>query len=318
MFAVLFAFAVSHFLHKVVVFLNTRLKINGKVAAVAVVGTIGAIMVAVLAFVYTRVSEQIKVLVKNVDQFVYILKDCLFSVCELVGNTFGVNTNEVYHVIEIRMGQVVKRAGDSFVDNIFVNTTGFAKSTMDFIVLLVFVFTAIIYMAKNMKSIKQMLNECYFAKEIRELRDLFGQVFLAYIKAQLIIMVVVTVICAIGLYILKNPYSLSIALLIGVVDALPLLGTCVILLPWTLIALLQGEYFYGAMLFTIFVLCYMAREFIEPRVMGKKMGINPVLSLIAVYVGYTLFGFFGMIIGPFVFVIILRIMKTIRIKLENN
>ncbi len=315
---IIIAFFISHILHKSVIFLNRKLRISGKMAVFVVIGIVLTIMAGILVFIYSKVSKQIGVLVKNIDELMYMVEDCVFSTCDAIGNKFGINAKEVHRAVEVRLDQVVEQAGDNFMDNLFANTTGIAKGTIDLIVLLVFVFTAIIYMVKNMNSIKRAMDECYFAKEIAFIKSICKQVFLAYIKAQLVIMLIVAIICTIGLYILKNPYSLSIGLLIAIVDALPLLGASIVLLPWTLIVVLQGNYFYGAMLFTMYVLSYMAREYIEPKIMGEKMGIGPVMSLIAVYVGYTLFGFWGMIIGPFIFVVISRIMKMVRMKLDNN
>lgn len=313
----LVAYLISLILHRAVLFLNRKLKINGKFATFLVIASVIIVSVVGLVLIGMEVIEQAKVLAGNVDKIVIVVEDCVYSICDVIGRTFGINSNKVYNIIEVNMSKLSDSVSGEFLNKIYANTTGIAKGTINFIILLVFVFTAIIYMVKNMNSIQKAIDNCYFSKEIKEAKKLFRQVIVAYVKAQLIIIVVTSIICTVGLYILDNPYSLSIGIIIGLIDALPLLGTSVVLLPWTVVSVLQGEYFYAAMLFTMFILAYMAREIIEPKVMGRDVGISPILSLVAIYVGYTLFGFFGMFIGPFVFVVIMRIMKVVRNKLDN-
>ncbi len=305
------AFLISHMLNKVVVFLNKKFKINSKIAVFLVLGVVILLMVGIIAIVAVNVVEQVKKLTDNIDKIIVVVENSVYSICDVIGKTFGIKTEKVYSAIQVNMDKMTENMSETFFDNIFISTTGLAKKTINFIILLVFTFIAIIYMTKNMDDIKRTMEKSIFAKEIRILKMLFKQVVVAYIKTTLVMFLVSSTICVIGLLILKNPYSLSLGIIIGLVDALPLIGTSVVLLPWTVISVFQGEYFYGAMLFTIFVLVYVAREYIEPKIMGKNVGISPLLSLIAIYVGYTLFGFIGMFVGPFAFVVIIRIMKTV-------
>ncbi len=311
------AYLISLVLHKAVNFLNRRMKVNSKVAVFLVLGSVIVIIIGGILLIFAKLVEQTKVLIENADRVIIVIEDMAHSVCDMLGKTFGINSGKVYRVIEVNMDKLTRNASGDLWNKIYSNTTGIAKSTMNFIILLIFVFTAIIYMTKNMDAISKGIEKSFFSKEIKELKRLFKQVFVAYIKAQLVIIVVTALICTSGLFLLKNPYCLTIGVLIGIVDALPLLGTAIVLLPWTLIMVLRGDYFYAAVLFTMFLLSYMAREFIEPKIMGKDIGISPILSLVAIYVGYTLFGFIGMFIGPLVFVVIVGLMKKVRSKLEK-
>ena len=73
----------------------------------------------------------------------------------------------------------------------------------------------------------------------------------------------------------------------------------------------MGEYMKATILFVIFIVCYLTREFLEPRLMGQKIGMTPITTLISIYIGYQLFGFLGMIAGPLVFVLIREILEKI-------
>ncbi len=307
----LLAFFIAHYLHKWARFIHERLHFNSRLATFLVIGAVFAAVVGVLTALFVNLASQIRNLMENFDEYVVYVSDGLKDICDRLGDTFGVDTADFYDTIQVGMRQVQVQVSDAFMDNFMVNTKEIAQGAMNFIILIVLLFTAIIYMTKDMEEIRRYMNNCFFSKEIAFVKNLVRTVFFAYLKTQFILMCIISIICVVGLLILKNPYGLGIGILIGVADALPLFGVGAVLLPWTLFKLATGEYFYAAMLFTMFLLSYMAREYLEPRIMGNTIGLHPVVSLVAVYVGYTLFGFLGMVIGPFVFVMISEIMKKV-------
>jgi predicted PurR-regulated permease PerM len=77
-----------------------------------------------------------------------------------------------------------------------------------------------------------------------------------------------------------------------------------ILVPWAVVSFIRGEAVSGAVLLTLFGICQFMREYLEPKLLGGKMGIKPVQSLMAVYIGYELFGVPGLFLGPFGLVLI--------------
>lgn len=307
----LLAFFVAHYLHKCVGFMHKKLHFNNRFATLLVIGAVLIIVVSSMGILFVNLGGQIRNLIENFDIYVVQVSDSFEDICDRLGDTLGVDTDGFYDTIQVGMHQVAVQVSEGFMDNFMVNTKELAQGVMNFIILLVLLFTAIIYMTKDMEGIRSYLKNCYFSGEIAFVKNLVKTVFFAYLKTQFILICVISVICVVGLLILKNPYSLGIGILIGVADALPLFGVGAVLLPWTLFQLAMGDYFNAAMLFTMFLLSYMAREYLEPKIMGNTIGLHPVVTLIAVYVGYTLFGFLGMLIGPFAFVMISEIMKKV-------
>ena len=123
-------------------------------------------------------------------------------------------------------------------------------------------------------------------------------------RSQFIIILVVAVVCSLGLLIIGNDYYILFGVIIGILDALPLIGVGAVMIPWSIIYVFMGNYYKAAILMIVFVFCYFIREYLEPRLMGKQIGITPIASLISIYVGYRLFGFLGMIVGPLMYVLI--------------
>lgn len=297
----LLAFFISVVLNKCVLFFNKKLHFNKTFSRFLVFFLVFLGFLLLIFIVFYSFLEQIHGILENMDVYLVQLDGGLRSVCHRVEETLGVDTGNFYDTIMVQ----AKNIGL----NILGSTKHIATGTVNFIILIVLVFTAIIYMTKDMEKINLFFSQCYFSREILFVKRLLKKVFGAYIKTQLILISIISVICVIGLFILKHPYSLGLGILIGFMDALPLFGVGTVLLPWTIYQLAVGDYFYGAMLFTMFVLSYVVREYLEPRIMGNNIGLHPVVSLIAIYVGFRLFGFFGLFIGPFMFVFIYEIMK---------
>ena len=140
----------------------------------------------------------------------------------------------------------------------------------------------------------------------------------AYLKAQLIIMGCVIVICVAGLWILKNPYALLIGTVIGLLDVLPFIGTGTILIPWAVISLFTKKFFHAAAYVVLFLIANTTREFLEPKLIGKSLGLYPIAILISVYVGLYLFGPAGVIEGPASVLLIMEIEREAQAYEQKN
>ena len=130
-----------------------------------------------------------------------------------------------------------------------------------------------------------------------------------YLKAEVILILVSFVISVIGLYIFKFigmnvRYPLLIALAIGFVDALPILGSGSVMVPWAIISALNGDFKLGIAILILWVMMSIVRQFLEPKIVSGKIGIHPIFTLIAMYTGFKVMGVMGMLVGPIVLIIL--------------
>lgn len=128
-----------------------------------------------------------------------------------------------------------------------------------------------------------------------------------YLRSYAILMLVTFVIILSGLLILRVPYSVLLAVIIALLDALPVIGVGTVLLPWALYELLVGRISFGVGLIFLFIIHEVIRQFIEPRIVGHHLGIHPIATLIFLFVGYSLFGVPGFLLVP-VFTVVFRIL----------
>ena len=132
----------------------------------------------------------------------------------------------------------------------------------------------------------------------------------AFVKSYSILFVVTFVELWIGLSILKIPYSLAIAFGIALFDLMPVLGTGGILLPWTVIALVTGNYGMALGVGLLYIVITVIRNSLEPRIVGGEIGLHPLATLVAMILGLGLMGLVGMLLFPITLVALTNIRKA--------
>lgn len=130
-------------------------------------------------------------------------------------------------------------------------------------------------------------------------KALFG-----YLRSQFIMISITAVVVIIGLLLLGVQYAITIGLLIGLVDLLPYLGVGAVMVPWIAYTFLYGDLSLGIGLSILYGVILVARQMIEPKVLASSVGLDPLPTLIAMFVGLKLFGVLGLIIGPVSLVIL--------------
>lgn len=133
------------------------------------------------------------------------------------------------------------------------------------------------------------------------------RIFCGWLAAQCKLVGVSFVILFLGLVILRIPYALLWAAVICLVDAFPVLGTGTILLPWSLACLLQEDTARAVGLASIYVAVTLTRSMLEPKFLSRHLGLDPLITLVALYVGFRLWGIGGMILAPILTVIAIQI-----------
>ena len=119
-----------------------------------------------------------------------------------------------------------------------------------------------------------------------------------WLRAQGILLLMIYTIVTAGFLLLKIPYGPFWALLIALMDAVPMLGTGLVLLPWGVISFLMGNSLRGFGLLAIFAAAIAARTVTEPKLLGRHLDLDPLVTLIALYAGYRIWGFWGLLAAP--------------------
>ncbi len=130
---------------------------------------------------------------------------------------------------------------------------------------------------------------------------------LSWLLAQLKLMSVTALVLTAGFLLLQIPYAPLWAIAISFVDALPVLGTGTVLVPWSLVCFIQGDNIRAVGLLGIYAAAWLLRSVLEPRLIGKQIGLDPLITLFSMYTGYRLLGLGGMILAPLLAVLLVQV-----------
>ncbi len=166
---------------------------------------------------------------------------------------------------------------------------------------------ASVYFSLDLEGIntfaKRLVPKGIFSWLVKFKRGFFS-VGLRYMKSYALLMFITFSIILIGLMILRQPYALILAFLIAFLDILPLLGAGAMLGAWGAYEIIFGNRTVGIGLVILLVINELIRQFAEPKIVGKNLGVHPIITLLLIYIGYSLFGFVGVFLVPIVTVLI--------------
>lgn len=137
-----------------------------------------------------------------------------------------------------------------------------------------------------------------FSRRVLPAAQRLGKTVGLWLRAQLRLSGMTLAIVAGGLALLRVEHWLAWAVVTAIVDAVPILGTGTVLIPMALAALLWGEQVRAIGLGALYVTAMLTRSALEPRLVGRQLGMNPLLTLMALYAGYRIWGIWGMILSP--------------------
>lgn len=141
-------------------------------------------------------------------------------------------------------------------------------------------------------------------------KRLFTENILKMLRGYLIIMFITFCELAIGLSIIRIDYAVAIALVIAVFDILPVLGTGGIMIPWIIIECITGNWLRALSLFIVYALITVIRNIIEPKIIGRQVGIPAIVTLLSMYLGLQIFGVLGMFAFPILIIIITKLQEN--------
>jgi sporulation integral membrane protein YtvI len=212
-----------------------------------------------------------------------------------------------------QVGSLLGQAGQSLVDRI----THILMGVPTFLVAFVFIILSIYFMGKQWTFYREKTREALPPSFLLLIRDFGAAVrtrLFGFVKAQFILMMITGLIVLVGLSILRVDHVVTLAVVIGIAELLPYLGTGTILIPWFVYLFIVGDFSLAIGLTILYGIIVIVRQLIEPKILSSNLDLNPVAVLISLFVGLQLFGALGLLFGPvlLVFLMILNDIGVIR------
>lgn len=304
------ALLIAYILEPVVTRLISVLHIRRSYAAILslllVISLVGFVMFVIIARLYTELSD----LAISWPNYNYII--------EALQN----NVNAIEHYIELN--PQVQSTLYSTMEGLLKSIQDWAKSGSIFL-LSVLASLPGLFIVLVVSIVASLLVSASFPKVVRFVRSLYpkrwhdslqmitrdlGSALMGFLRAEAMLVTVTAIMTIIGLLIIGNRYALTIGVIAGFLDLLPIVGTGILFLPWIVILFMMGAIGEGLKLALIWVVTIVIRQFLEPKIMAKSIGLHPLPTLISMYVGLQLFGAVGLILGPTTVIIYEAVRKS--------
>ncbi len=170
------------------------------------------------------------------------------------------------------------------------------------IVYMIALFLFMLELPKLKNAVFEYLTEST-AEKVRFMVSKLNAILLGFFKAQLLVSLIIFAVAFVGLLFITPKHALVMSLIIWIIDVIPILGSIIILGPWSLYLLVSGDIATGTKLAILAAILLVIRRTVEPKVMGSQIGLNPLPTLIAMFIGLKLIGFLGFFIGPLVVIL---------------
>ena len=230
------------------------------------------------------------------------------SITEFMDRTPSTVSSSVYD-----LGLKLLSKVTSFATEIVNKIIGFIMFMPNIMIYIIITFLATLFLVTDRRTITRYLTDLFPNELVKKVSNVVVKSFSSlgsYLKAQCIIISITFTELLIAFSILKQPYPLTLALIVAIVDALPILGTGTVIIPWAIYSAVTGNIGFGIALLVVYLIITVVRQLVEPKIVSQNIGVHPFITLLAMYIGFKIFGLFGLIVGPVVMVIFKNVFET--------
>lgn len=308
----IFAFLIAYLLKRPTKSIAVMLKISPKIVSVVLVllffstigllfSLIGVKLIAVvtalisgLPMIYdTQLEPYLINTFDGIEQAIYRLDPALVDVL-----------NEGFDQFVNSLGEDVKNISLSLVGSL----SSIASSLPEFLLKIVLMIISTFFIAMDYDALEKFISKQFSNRNnevIHKIKQYLFHTLFVVVRSYLLIMGITFIELSIGFSVIGIPNAILIAFIIAIFDILPVLGTGGIMIPWTLITFIQGNYQVSIGIMVVYIIVTIVRNVLEPKIVGGQLGLHPVVTLMSMFVGVNLIG----VIGLFGFPITLSLLK---------
>ena len=314
----LIAFIISLMVEPAIRFIMKKMKFTRKTSSIIIFIIVSAIIIGAVVWGIVALISEASNLLQDLNGYVekaYILFQNFTTRFDFDKMHLP---NELTSIIQNSTGDVLTSVS-GWVRNFLTGLLNIITSMPSIIIYFVVTIMALYLICVDKVYILDQI-EHHFPKRwvfkvgthIKDLTKTLG----GYLKAEATLILVSFIISLVGLYMLKFAsfnieFPLLMALFIGFVDALPILGSGTVMIPWAIISGLNGDLKLGIALIVLLIIMSTARQFLEPRLVSKHIGVHPIFTLIAMYTGFKVWGILGLLAGPIILIILKNVFASL-------
>ncbi len=298
--------------------MQTKLHIHRQVGAVILLLIATIVLAGFIWIFFSWIVGSMPNWVSNLEALEKKITVIVHGGCEVVGHAIGVDNVYLEQILLSRIEDGIDYMQLKVLPGVLSQSLTYVKLMVALGGFLVTFIIAAVLLAKDYDEIMNRLldhEECHVLLEV-----ICGLIryIATFVKAQIIIISIIGCLAAVTLSVIGVRHGALWGLLAGVMDVLPFVGTGIVLIPLTVMQFFTGNYVGAIVCIVLYVVCIFLREFLEPRLIGRKIGVSPVAVLVSLYAGIQLFGIWGIIKGPLGFILIYQTYQSLQKRFEQK
>lgn len=314
----LIAFIISLMIEPAIKFIMKKTKLTRRSSSIIIFLIVSAIILGSLTWILITLFSESSSLLQSLNDYF----DKAYIQFQSLMNSFDFDkihlSDEVLNVIQNSTGDILENVS-AWLRNSLTGLINLVTSLPSISICIGITVIALYFICVDkiyiLDQIEHHLPKLWVKKIGSHLRDLI-QTLGGYLKAEATLILVSFIISLIGLYILQFTgfniqYPLLMALFIGFVDALPILGSGTVMVPWAILYAINGDINLGIAIIVLLIIMSVIRQVLEPKLVSKNIGVHPIFTLIAMYTGFKIIGIMGLLIGPIVLIIFKNIFASL-------
>lgn len=244
------------------------------------------------------------------------LRDCcmtaLNTCCDFLGDKMQLDSGQLQRRVLEGTENLMVSVKENFAPKALNASYSYAGTVFDAVFGIVVTVIAIILLTKDYDDIKSKLSESKAFIRVRDLSRKILNLLKIYVKAQAIIVLCVSVVAMAGLWVCGVNRWYLWGFLTGFLDMLPFIGSGIVLLPIVIFMFIEGKIWQGIGSLLVYGICVFLRQILEPKLIGDKINVYPIVVLLSVFFGMQFFNIGGIVLGPVSFFLIREIYEEVR------
>lgn len=266
-----------------------------------------AVILWILGYSSSMQMEKITAFLETAYRRLQIfLHECCYS----LDGRFGWKGYEIENFVVEKMTVIMENVQVQVIPRMLSSSYTCVKGILEAVAFLFITLVAAILLEKDYALFLQWLKTSEDLSFVWKALEGVLNYIITFLKAQGIILLIISVFGSAVLWATGIYGGVFWGILAGCLDVLPFIGTGVVLVPMAIWQLLNGHYLRMTVCILLYIACIVIREFLEPKLIGSRMGIAPVMMLLAIYAGIRLFGIGGIIEGPLALIVIYELNKA--------
>lgn len=314
----LIAFVIALFLNPLVSYIEKNWKIPRVLATLAVIITIFVFFVSVVIVIINEVIQGAFYFMDKLptyfDSFIQLMENMinehiipLYQTIATLFNSLDQSQQTTIQENIVRFLENLTNTVTNSLNSIIFQLPEVVSKFPDSITTLIFIVLATFMIVNDWHNITSLLKKIlpeHLLSFVYDIQKGIKKAFTGYLRAQFILIFISASIIFIGLVVIGSKHALTIAAIAALVDLLPVIGTGVIFVPWIIYNFLTGDYSNTIPLSILYMTVIVIRQIIEPKILSASIGINPLVSLIILFVTIQIWGFAGVLFAPIIMITI--------------